>query len=337
MKKKILKIFIICIAAVVLLVLLAVSVASVWDRILYWDFYKNSEKGFATPGVWSGFVQQGFDYIEERGVYITSGYMSNGDASRIYITNSEGDSTFVSLKFSDGSDNLSHAGGVTYYKDLIYVTGTGENDGKSSTVDIYKVDDVLDGDGVATACDQMEICVKPSFIYARAGKLYVGEFYKKGSYETDPSHHLKTPNGEENHALIAVYMLGENGKSDSIVPDHVMSVRDMVQGMTFDNKGRLVLSTSYGTSAGHLYIYDADTTVNVMGGIEIEGVPVRVRYFEEKDLDCTIETPPMIEEMVFDYENNKLLIMTESACMKYIYGKFTSGNHIYAYDYSTVK
>lgn len=337
MKKKILKIIIICVISIILLAFLAVSVASIWDRILYWDFYKNSEAGFDVPGLWSGFVQQGFDYIEERGVYITSGYMSNGEASRIYITDSKGDSTYVSLKLSDGSDNMAHAGGVTYYKDLIYVTGTGEKDGKKPTVDIYKMDDVLDGDGVATSVDQMEICVKPSFIYARRGQLYVGEFYKAVDYETDTSHHLTTPNGQEYKSLIAVYNLGENGKSDSVVPDHVMSVRDMVQGMAFDNKGRLILSTSWGTGAGHLYIYDMDTTVSVTGDMEIEGVPVRVRYIEEKDLDCTITTPPMIEEMVFDFDNNKLLIMTESACMKYIFGKFTSGNHIYEYDYSTVK
>ncbi len=333
MKKKILKIVLIVVAAIVLSALLAVSAFSVVDRVKHWDFYKNTEKGFTTPGLWDGFVPQGFDYIEERGVYITSGYMKDGEASRIYVTDSKGDSTYVALKMADGSCNTSHAGGVSFDGEYIYVTGSGENDGKKSTVDVYKMNDVLDGDCTAVACDRIEICVKPSFLYAREGVLYVGEFYRPDSYETDSSHHIKTPAGETNHALIAVYELGDNGKPADIVPSKVYSVRDQVQGIAFDSEGRIIMSTSFGLASSFIYVYD--TKELTKGSINIEGKDVDVYHIDSDNLKATVKAPPMTEEMVVS--GDTLMIMCESACMKYLYGKITSGNHVYNFDYSSIK
>ena len=47
------------------------------------------------------------------------------------------------------------------------------------------------------------------------------------------------------------------------------------------------------------------------------------------DGDCLVQDvvcPPMAEELV--YENDRVLILTESASMKYLFGKLTSGNFV---------
>ena len=49
----------------------------------------------------------------------------------------------------------------------------------------------------------------------------------------------------------------------------------------------------------------------------------------------TIQAPPMAEELV--YLDGKIYIMNESACNKYIFGKFTYGYHVYAFKYAESK
>ena len=47
-------------------------------------------------------------------------------------------------------------------------------------------------------------------------------------------------------------------------------------------------------------------------------------------MTATFDAAPMAEEIVF--VNGKLLIMSESASMKYIFGNFTGGRWCYATD-----
>lgn len=330
MKKVLKKIFkaagiaIIVIAAVLLI---AVSAVSIYDRVKYSDFYEHAEDAFEIPGLWDGVVQQGFDYSEEHGVYIYCGYMKNGDASRVYIIDNSGNSRYKELKEPDGSDCTEHVGGISFGGDYVYVTAASRNQ-----ILMYRTSDLLDGDGEAVACDVFDVCLSSAYVYVRAGVLYTGEFHREGNYDTPESHRLKTPAGDQNNAIMAVYSLGEDGKPLSKSPDYIMSTRDKVQGMAIDSKGKVILSTSYGPAQSNLYIYNMDKVKNEQ--IELDGETVWVKYLDSYSLVGEIAAPPMSEELV--YKDGKLLIMTESASMKYIFGKFTSGRHVQAYDYDTV-
>ncbi|MBE6548289.1 MAG: hypothetical protein E7667_05360 [Ruminococcaceae bacterium] len=327
--KKVTKIILAVLAAVLALVLLAVSGFSIYDRVKYREFYKNAEKAFEIPGLWSGAVQQGFDYSEDMGLYIYSGYMKDGSASRIYIFDGNGSSRYAELREKDGSDCTEHVGGVSFGGEYIYVTASSDN-----SIMMFKTSDVLDGDGVATACDEFEVCLSSAYVYVRGNTLYTGEFYIEKDYETPKDHHITTPKGDKNTALMAVYALGKNGKPASSTPDYVMSTRGQVQGMAFDSQGRLILSTSWGLNPSNLYVYDLDRSKWSDPDekiLTINDENIRVRYIDSSCLDATITAPPMAEELV--YKDGKLLIMNESASMKYLFGKITSGNHVWAYRY----
>lgn len=326
MRKKIVKIICMFLASMLIAVLVAVSAFSIADRVKYREFYKNSEKVCTIPGLWDGAVQQGFDYSEDHGLYIYSGYMKDHSASRLYVFDNDGNSRFVELREKDGSDCTEHVGGVSFGGDYIYVTASSRD-----SIMMFRTSDVLDGDGEAILCDEFDIFVSPAYVYVRGNTLYTGEFYIAKDYETPESHRLTTPSGDKNTSLMGVYTLTDNGKPASADPDYIMSTGDKVQGMAFDSQGRLILSTSYGLASSELFVYDLDKVIN--DKVVIDGKEFNVKYVDSKALETKIIAPPMSEELV--YRDGKLLIMTESASMKYIFGKLTSGSSLHAYDYDT--
>jgi hypothetical protein len=190
-----------------------------------------------------------------------------------------------------------------------------------------------DEDGTATACGRFDVCVSPAYVYVRGNQLYTGEFYRAVDYETPEEHRLTTPAGDENTAIEGVYTLGADGMPVSASPDYVMSTTAQVQGMAFDAEGRLLLSTSWGLSKSYIYVYDLTNAAT--GTVTLDGEELTVKYVDSTCLKDTIVAPPMAEELVV--RDGKLLIMNESASMKYIFGKLTSGNHVWAFDYSVVE
>ena len=88
-----------------------------------------------------------------------------------------------------------------------------------------------------------------------------------------------------------------------------------------------MLSTSWGLTKSHLLVYDLDKANG--GAIPFNGAQVPIVYLDGDCLVQDIVCPPMAEELV--YENGKVLILTESASMKYLFGKLTSGNFVRSY------
>jgi hypothetical protein len=159
-------------------------------------------------------------------------------------------------------------------------------------------------------------------------KLYAGAFYRKGSqYLTPDSHQLKTPSGDQNTALMMVYTLDETtGKPVSDKPDLVYSTLSNVQGMCITESGRMVLSTSWSVYPSELLVYDLDRASE--GEWDYNGEKIPLVYLDSACLAESVVCPPMSEELVC--ENGRVIIMCESACMKYLYGKITSGNFAYS-------
>lgn len=130
-----------------------------------------------------------------------------------------------------------------------------------------------------------------SYNELQGDKLYVGEFYRAGNYETDESHHGETKLGDTNRALVYEYSVNTSttmtnesnvtgltcltasnlaAKFANRVPtvQSVYSIPDEIQGFarihhhkTQDNgtdvlEDTLVLSQSYGLKNSRLYYYD---------------------------------------------------------------------------------
>ena len=319
--KKLISVFSRILLWLIVSVLALVLLVFVGEKLFFGSFFFGGARAeFAIPGLWTGFVPQGFDKVND--AYIISGYDKSDNApSSVYVIK-DGKDSRVDLYNADGSDYLSHAGGVTHFGDYMYVAyNTGED---TTFCDMFLLSDVFDGDGKATKCDSIPLPNRISYCSVYGNKLYAGAFYREGSkYLTPESHQLTTPAGDQNTALMMVYTLDETtGKPVGDKPDLVYSTLSNVQGMCITGSGKIVLSTSWSVSPSNLYVYDL--TKASQGTWNLDGAEIPVTYLDSACLAQTITCPPMSEELV--YENGRVIIMSESACMKYFYGKIMSGN-----------
>ncbi len=315
--KKILRSILIVLLALVVFVLAALFVGV---TVKYWDYFGNSDGEFLIPGLMDNYVPQGFDRIESRDAYLMCGYMSDDTPSRVYLRDENGKTTFSSLYYDDGTPYLKHAGGICHNGDFVYLAG---DDG----VDVFLMEDILLGrdarmQGTIYTGHDMAYC---SFI---DGMLYAGNFYYPSHYETPESHRITTPAGDQNTSLMTVFR-ADDAAPFGIDPTPVaaISAPDKVQGMCITDDGQIVLSISWSLTDSNLLFYRADERVGTM---ELLGAQVPLYYLDSANLEKTVILPPMSEELVF--EDGEVLVMCESACNKYIYGKFIRGWQVFAYD-----
>lgn len=313
---------ILCIIVSVLLSLVLIVHAG--EKFIFAKFFFNgAEREMKIPGLWSGFVPQGFDKLDDD-TYLMSGYHKDGESpSMLYIVDDDG-AKKCELYNADGSAYTSHAGGVTHFAKWVYVAyNTGED---STYCDMFLLSDVLDGDGKAAKVDSVSVPLPVSYCSVYDGKLYAGAFYRDGSeYTTPKTHQLTTPCGNENTALMAVMTLDENtGKPVHAMPESFFSTTSNVQGMCFTGSGKIVLSTSWGLTKSHLLVYDLEQAKT--GNLDFDGAQIPVVYLDDDCLSQDVVCPPMAEELV--YEKGRVFILTESASMKYLFGKLTSGNYV---------
>ena len=292
-------------------------------------FFGGAKAEMTTPGLWEDFVPQGFDKLET-GEYLMAGYAKDGvSPSSVYVVNGK-DKNRCQLYNADGSAYTSHAGGLTHFNNYVYIAN--DTHEETTYLDMFLLSDLLDEDGKATLIDSIAVPNRLAYCSVYNGKMYTGAFYRENTeYLTPESHHLKTPSGETNVALMFVYSLDETtGKFISETPDMIYSTTSHIQGMCMSDSGKIILSASWGLGKSKLYVYDPTTSDAVFSSYEFApGVNVPLTFLCESNLTQTIIAPPMAEELV--YENGKVLILTESACLKYLFGKFMSGNHIYSF------
>lgn len=318
---------------VLLVFALAVILVNLFLNIRYSEFYLNSESVGEVAGIGDGLVHQGVDYVEEYGMLLTSGYMADGSASRIYV-NVDGEERYTVLKNTDGSDYLGHAGGITHFGPYLYV---GTTDG----IDVFSLEDIIEGAESTKSLGFVRLENTASWLTVHDGMLYAGLFAKKGSnspYSARPEHLINNPSDpdEENYAVINEYKLNSALISTetfgvSTTPERAFSITANVQGGVFTDSGELILASSWGLDTSRIYFYDI-TTIDEKpcGTITADDGTVTPVYFLGKDsLKRTVDAPPMAEELIII--GNRLYVMNESASKKYIFGNLTGGRELYAY------
>lgn len=302
-------------ALVIVAVLLWIGVT-----VRYYDFFSQTRSEFMIPGLSSNWVPQGFDYVENQNTFLMCGYMSDGTASRIYVRRGAGDTSYVNLLYADGTPYQKHAGGLCHNGQYVYLAG---DDG----VDVFRLSDVLDRTE-AKKIGKIPVGHDLAYCSFYNGYLLAGNFYYEGTYETPASHRVKTPAGDENKALITIFKADEQAAFGiDPVPVGAISTRGKVQGICFTGEKEVVLSTSYGFGSSQLEHHRIETSKRA--NIEAAGAVVPVIYLDSSTLVKTVTTPPMAEELVF--LDGRVMIMYESACNKYMYGKLIRGYQVYSY------
>ena len=301
-----------------IIIFLAAAFLGIW---FLWpvnrDFYKNAEAEFLIPGLEHDFVPQAFTKVENQNKFIIGGYMNDGTASRFYVVNGETEEVvkYFTLKIN-GEDYVGHACGVAVSGNNMW---TCSNDGEGGTAYRFLLSDV------ENVADGESVEVKDSFltnngadnIMVSGNKLWVGEFYRDGNYETDATHRIKTRSGEINTAVAFGYELNssnENGLQD-VIPDKAISTLGLVQGMAITEEGNIVLSTSYSLPASTIYCYKNVLAEERHSTIKVGETDVDLWFLDGESLVNEVSAPAMTEEIVA--YNGKLYILNESACKKY--------------------
>ena len=274
-----------------------------------------------------GVDDNGKPITKQQQYFLTSAYMKDGSPSRIYVLGEKtGYVGYVTMVNLDGTPHKGHVGGVATngtrlwvaYGNSVLVAKASEDYSKENIlreiIDKAEKNRKLE-EGIEEDADENEEATETSreilsiqftasfkancnvsFLYysddsrytgTTYDRLYVGEFYRKGNYETDKSHHLKTPKGYKNTAFMYEYNIdGSNTsnpygltrldstlKNTNITEENnvpkiqkIYSLPEKVQGIAFSrrtgystNDGVLVLSQSYGLANSHLLCFDWNT------------------------------------------------------------------------------
>ncbi|MBE6694722.1 MAG: hypothetical protein E7589_08155 [Ruminococcaceae bacterium] len=310
MKKLILKIVISIVAGLLGLVILALAGLNLAKFVIYSEYYSVKTDLCKNPGLGDGFVCQGICADEDSGKILVSGYMMNDSASRIYVTDKENNSYYVSLS-ADGKAFMGHVGGVATDGNKVYVAS-------DAAINILSFDillaakngDILEFENVVPVNNEA------SFIFADDEHLYVGEFHDGTNYVTD--HPYTTPDGKF-YAIVSRYSY-----DDLTAPDKIYSIRNKVQGFCVTPEGDVVLSTSYGLADSYYYVYSEAEAID--SGLTLDGAPVYYLNGCKRE----IKGPAMAEGL--DWLDGKVITLTESASNKYIFGKFFFADKIVALD-----
>lgn len=296
------------IIAAVILIIAAVIV--IIPAIQTGDFASRAEKVVQVPDLNSGFVPQGLEFLSESGVYLVSGYL--GETALIKVVG-ENESRSVSLYNADGSDFRSHAGGVCRSGDFVYISG-------EQSIYAFRLNDVLGGS--AALVGKFPTNNRASFCFADEKYLYVGEYYFGSFYPTAESHHIKTPAGDENNALVFAFPIDEKQPLGvKTEPAFAFSITGSVQGMEIV-ENTAFLSASDRINGSRLLSYDISRAkIGQFGEIALIFL----------DSSNFVEKQPMLPQSEgIVYIDGKMHILFESAANKYLIGRLFGADYIYS-------
>ena len=326
--KKALRITGIVLGSIIGAFLLLYAVLGIISGIAYRECRRYREYVCKIPALGSGFTPQGIGYSAETDTYIMTGY--NGDATDMYLVKND-NAKRVHLSDENGKTLSTHGGGTTCTKDYVYVTGEYE-------VYAFSLQALISAAGTSDKVKPVSVKnvnTRAAYCFSDETRLFVGEFYRKGNYETDSAHHYKTPNGQQNRAIVTCYALDENGAVTSDYPDYAISVTDLVQGFAVSGN-TFMLSRSYGLKNSKLEYYDipqiedgTTVTLSFKNDESIAPKEVPLYYLDGKSLKRTLTLPAFGEDLTV--VKDRVVITNEAACNKYFIGKLFGANKVYSY------
>ena len=316
MKKQSRAVTIVLLSVTIFLCAVFVFLTVWWFGFTFPDFDSVAKEEKRIPGLSSGISPQGLCVLPDGGPYAfaMSGYIS-GEPSRVYLISADPVASDIKeveryVTFTEnGKDIKTHFGGVTCSENYMYIA-SGK---KIIRISLDKILDANNGTAVEID-DYFETDFRSNaYCYIFDGVLYVGEFYRPGNYETDPSHHMAV-GGKTNHALVYAYPMDEKceGGVADMVPAKVISVCDEVQGIALDAQG-IYLSCSYGLPSSRLKIYENRLNEETAKTFNVNGKEVPLYLLEDREPDLTM--PCMSEEICL--KDGRLYILFESMSNQY--------------------
>ena len=189
---------------------------------------------------------------------------------------------------------LIHAGGIACGGTFTYVAGGG-------CCYVFETQSLLDpATDTAEVQETFESGNRASFCNIQGDCLLMGEYAYGTKFQTDGAHHIVTPAGDRNTALMLAFPLDDRepfGVRET--PIAAYSIPERVQGMCYTDDGRMVLSASSAVGASQLYLYDYGAAVGGRRGIYWEkGRPISLYYLDSSSCTDIIHLPPYSEEVM---------------------------------------
>ena len=255
------------------------------------------------------FVPQGITHCDN--LFVTVGYMADDTNSRIYTVDYiTGEVKHFPL-ISDGRSFVGHTGGIQYSNGYFYLANEGNSLYKFTAASVYQKNGTKIEIGLP-----IKLNSNTSFVYGKENFLYVGEFHKNPEY---PCTNEISYNGQTHYAIVEKYDISDLSK-----PLAVYSIPELVQGFCVKSDGTIVLSTSWSVNSSKFYIYEPEKIIKT--GTSYNGADL---YFLTEP-SKTVKAPAMSEDLdIITIQNHeKVITMFESACNKYVFGKFFFANYI---------
>lgn len=286
---------------------------------IYADYYGRMERLGSTPGLNDGFIPQGISANEEHDIYIMSGYVPNAP-SQIFLTGGNANKDFKTKKFDlyQGDEPFKgHVGGIANENGTVYIAC-------NSRLFLLDLDYLLTTEDTKIDVGEgVKVNVKASFVFTNSEYLYVGEFHQFNSFVSE--HKYVTKQGTQ-YAIVEKYRFEDIDNNTGGKPVSVLSIRDEVQGFAINDSGDIYLSVSYSLKSSIYYKYPP-TSITLSDEKFLGDVPV---YFLDGEY-TTLTGPIMAEDL--DWSKGKLICYTESACNKYVIGKFFFADYFFALDF----
>lgn len=313
MKKKILNILLIILVSLITIALIFIMIYKKNLKRSYKDFVNISETFCLIPGLDTEFVPQGISYNEKHNLILVVGYNSDKTPSPIFLLDTNGNiKKKITIKNTENKDYTGHAGGIISFNDIIFVS-SGK---KVYKLDMNKVLLANDNDSIiADAVTSVDTDGATMFVYNNY--LFVTEFYEDTKYQTETSHHIKTPSGGTNKALVFAYEIDENNISGlkSNEPKLVLSIPEKVQGLLVKDD-EMILSTSFGRyNDSYIYKYKNILNKDTTNTFKYNDLELPLYIMDKADITYTLLAPPMSEGITF--YNDCMLVLFESAASKY--------------------
>lgn len=316
------RITLITVGSIVGVIGLALAGINSFKYLIWKDYYAARVNIAHNPGLNDGAVPQGIAVMQNEDLIFTSCYMADQkSASRIYITKDKKELKYVEL-YDGGHPFLGHVGGLTVNDDKreLYVANI------DYKVYVLSIDDLLkqgkvevgkpvsignpDGNGYGNAGDYI---FAGDWNDSKPNYIYVGEFNNNKEYPR------KNTIGNY-HAAVYRYDASKFVAGASLnEPNLIYAVPDKVQGFVITPEGNIILSTSWGISSSHYYVYSKER-IDKCDTVEYGDKKVNAIILTEPTKD--IKGPPMAEDLAYKIKDKLVYNMNESASNKYIFGKF---------------
>ncbi len=281
----------------------------------YKVFDQSVQTEVAVPGLEDGFVPQGMAYADDNAGYLMTGYMDDEALkSRIYFVPDSKDAPhYVTVEGASlPALEHGHLGGVATVGDNVWLA----SEGVVMRVSLKDILATKSGENIKVI-DEFKAGNQASFAYATDDKLYIGEFYKEGKFDTNATHKIQTTSGF-NNAIASEYTIDSNSPNGvkSTSPNLIISLPNQVQGFALSGKGQIILSTSYSIYDSQIYMFGVDLNVATDKTFTVEGKEYPLYILDESvNLDLLVAAPSMSEGI--DVIDGRLHVMFESACNKY--------------------